>query len=689
MIRPAENRVKEPRRHYSEKQPGDLRRDLILAGSLGLAGVLASYASVNIPHSELFIDGRQVFAFMAFALLHRLWLAILVMCAVALSGHHEIGHLSAFLANLAHLFPQLVVIRFVHARWLTRLSSLTLYAAGWGLLVMACYQVFSMPIIGVIFSFLRDAPLLPTVLEAMVRQELLLESVLAAIVSGAGMTVARLLRKLAWHEHELDVTLQSIGDAVLATDKAGFITRMNPIAEALTGWTLDEARGQPFACIVRLKSSLNGEPVSSPIARVIAEGRTIGLANHTTLTSRHGIERQIADSAAPIRDSDRTLLGVVMVFRDVTQDYATRAELEHSKRQLDLAIQSAELGIWDWDTKTRRITLAGQEGRLFGFPPEHREVSLEDFEARVHPEDWPPTMAAAGAAIETGSSFDCQFRVLHPGGEERWVRAIGRAVTDEETGRQHVMGTARDVTERKAEHERAQRTIDALIRSNAELERFAYVASHDLQEPIRTIVAYSQLLGQRHGDRLDGEAREFLDFIMEGGRRMQSLVLDLLDYSRVSTRGRPFAAVDLNHVVQAARENLRLAELDSHASVTVESLPMVSGDETQLVSLMQNLIGNAIKFHRPGVPPRVTVRAHREKAMHVIEVADNGVGIADGDLEKIFQLFKRLHALDEYPGTGVGLALAKRIVEHHGGRIGLDSTPGQGSVFRLHLPAPP
>jgi PAS domain S-box-containing protein len=385
---------------------------------------------------------------------------------------------------------------------------------------------------------------------------------------------------------------------------------------------------------------------------------------------------------------DGSLMGVVMVFRDVTGAYATHAELEQSKRQLDLAVRSAELGIWDWDAATDRVSMAGRQAELFGFGPDETVVPLSAFQARIHADDWQPTMAVVAEAMETGHGFDCVFRVVLPDGGLRWVRSIGSPIRPTAEGEGlHVIGTARDVTDRKHSEDEARRTMDALIRSNAELERFAYVASHDLQEPIRSIVAYSQLLGQRHGDRLDGEAREFLAFIIDGGKRMQALVLDLLDYSRVATRARPFAPVDPLAVIRAALENLRLSIADSGATVTVqEPLPPVVGDETQLVSLMQNLIGNAIKFHRPGAPPIVTIDGAREDDMAVIRVTDNGIGIAAEHHDQVFQIFKRLHGTDEFPGTGVGLALAKRIVEHHGGTISLDSRPDEGCRFTIRLP---
>ncbi|WP_299444051.1 ATP-binding protein [uncultured Rhodospira sp.] len=662
------------------------RSDLTLFLILATLGVAASFVSVNIPHTEVFLDGRHAFGFLGFAVLRRWWLALALGLTLSLAGYHVVPLEVALAGNLAYQLPALALIRVVHRRVLDRLGSLVVFGIGWLLLVLTCYQLFVTPLIHAVMALLRDAPLWPLVLEGWRTQPFLIESILVGIVSTAGVTVLRSYRDLAHRQHELDVLLRSLGDAVVATDTAGRLTRINPRAEHMTGWTAAEARGRPLDEIMTLVNSHTGRSVASPVARVLAEGRLIGLANHTTLIAHDGARRQVADSAAPIRDVDGNLMGVVMVFRDVTESYAAREALAESKQQLDLAVESAGLGIWDWDAASGRVALRGWQARLFGFPPDAPDVPVEVFKKHVHPEDWAETWAKSLSARDAGQPFDCTFRVVRPDGSMIWVRAIGKALTDESGTVRRVIGTAQDVTERKTTQDQLHETIDALTRSNIELERFAYVASHDLQEPIRNMVAYSQLLSQRYDADMDEDAKAFLGFIVDGAKRMHALVLDLLEYSRLSTGNRAFGPVDMAHVVAVACANLRESIEDSGTQLSVDPMPEVQGDEVQLVSLMQNLIGNAIKFRRADRRPEITVSAHSDDAWHVVEVADNGIGIDSAHCEQIFQVFKRLHTRQDYPGTGIGLALAKRIVEGHGGRIAVDSTPGQGSRFQVRLP---
>src|SRR3989454_94849 len=227
--------------------------------------------------------------------------------------------------------------------------------------------------------------------------------------------------------------------------------------------------------------------------------------------------------------------------------------------------------------------------------------------------------------------------------------------------------------------------ITELERSNKELEQFAYVASHDLQEPLRMVSSYTELLERRYGDKLDDKGRTFINFAVDGAVRMQRLINDLLEFSRVSTRGKPMQPVDVNRVLGAVRANLSVAIREAGALVTNEALPSVVADETQLVQLLQNLVGNAIKF-RGGERPLVHVSAQPGATECVFAVRDNGIGIAPEYFERIFVIFQRLHARGEYPGTGIGLAVCRRIAERHGGRIWVESAPGQGSTFYFALP---
>lgn len=224
-----------------------------------------------------------------------------------------------------------------------------------------------------------------------------------------------------------------------------------------------------------------------------------------------------------------------------------------------------------------------------------------------------------------------------------------------------------------------------LQRSNQELGQFAYVASHDLQEPLRAVTGYTQLLMDEYGDRFDETAQSYADFVIDGAKRMQQLIQDLLAYSRVGTRGKEFAPTDCNVVVQEALRNLQVAIAESKADITFELLPILNADRNQLVQLFQNLIGNAIKFCKQD-HPCISIRATRRETDYLFQVEDNGIGIKPQYLDRIFEVFKRLHTRREYPGTGIGLAICKKIVLRHGGHIWVESTFGLGTTFFFTIP---
>jgi light-regulated signal transduction histidine kinase (bacteriophytochrome) len=230
------------------------------------------------------------------------------------------------------------------------------------------------------------------------------------------------------------------------------------------------------------------------------------------------------------------------------------------------------------------------------------------------------------------------------------------------------------------ELEERRRAEQELARSNAELEQFAYVASHDLQEPLRMVASFTQLLAKRYRGKLDADADEFIGFAVDGATRMQLLLNDLLAYSRVGTRRKPFAMIACDSVLRDALANLKPAIEESGAAITYEPLPIVRGDEVQLIQLFQNLIGNAVKFHGQE-PLQVHISAKLQDGDWVFAVRDNGIGIAPEQQERIFLIFQRLHHRSEYPGTGIGLALCHRIVERHGGRIWVESEVGKGATF--------
>ncbi|MGE5350783.1 MAG: CHASE domain-containing protein [Acidobacteriota bacterium] len=242
-----------------------------------------------------------------------------------------------------------------------------------------------------------------------------------------------------------------------------------------------------------------------------------------------------------------------------------------------------------------------------------------------------------------------------------------------------------EIDERRMAEEKLNKTLEELARSNTELENFAYVASHDLQEPLRMISSYTQLLAKRYKGQLDAKADQFITFTVDGAKRMQQLIHDLLEYSRVATRGKPFEPVDTGEIIQTVMNNLQISIKKNNAIIKYDSLPWVVGDDIQLMQLFQNLISNSMKFKSNKVP-EIDVKAEDRGYEWLFSVHDNGIGIDLQFKERIFIIFQRLHEREEYPGTGIGLAVCKKIVERHGGHIWVESEPGEGSTFYFTLP---
>jgi light-regulated signal transduction histidine kinase (bacteriophytochrome) len=242
-----------------------------------------------------------------------------------------------------------------------------------------------------------------------------------------------------------------------------------------------------------------------------------------------------------------------------------------------------------------------------------------------------------------------------------------------------------DITERKRSERLLQESIEELARSNTELEQFTYIASHDLKEPLRMISSFTQLLEKRYKDKIDEDANDFIKFITEGVVRMQDLINSLLAYSRIGKLSKEFEKIDLNDVLKNVIDNLQQLINETNAEVIYDSLPSLFVDKNQLLQVFQNLISNAIKFHGKE-SPQVRVSARPDNQCWVFSIRDNGIGIDPKDFERIFIIFQRLHAKDEYDGTGIGLAICKKIIEHHSGKIWVESEVGKGSTFYFSIP---
>jgi PAS domain S-box-containing protein len=249
----------------------------------------------------------------------------------------------------------------------------------------------------------------------------------------------------------------------------------------------------------------------------------------------------------------------------------------------------------------------------------------------------------------------------------------------------HLLYVCRDITQRKLAEEEIARQRVELNRSNEELQQFAYVASHDLQEPLRMVGCFVQLLEKKYKNSLDNDANEYINFTVDGVRRMQSLIQGLLEYSRISTRDYQYSPTDFNRIVQYAKANLMISIEDNHAVINNSELPVLKADENQMIRLVQNLLSNAIKYRREEAPI-INISARETENEWIFSVQDNGIGIKEEYFERIFNIFQRLHTREIYSGEGLGLAICKKIIERHQGRIWLESEPGRGTTFFFSLP---
>jgi PAS domain S-box-containing protein len=369
---------------------------------------------------------------------------------------------------------------------------------------------------------------------------------------------------------------------------------------------------------------------------------------------------------------------VAVMAREGSRLRAIEAELRESEERHRLAIDGARLGMFFWHVPTDDLVWTPRCKELFGLPPDQK-MSYAVFEAALHPDDREPTGRAVEQSWETRTEYRTEYRVVWRDGSVHWVGALGRTYYDENGKPERMTGIVGDIDQRK-------RTEEALARSNSDLERFAYVASHDLQEPLRMVASYVQLLANRYRGRLDSDADEFIAYAVEGAQRMQRMIGELLAYSRVNTRGAELTSVSARLCLKNALANLKLAIDDAAAVVTSDPLPDVRADLTQLERVFTNLVANAIKF-RGSEAPRVHVGARRARGEWIFSVKDNGIGIEPQYFDRIFVLFQRLHGRGEYPGSGMGLAIAKRIVERHQGRMWVESELGRGTTFYFTLPA--
>ena len=470
--------------------------------------------------------------------------------------------------------------------------------------------------------------------------------------------------------------------AIIMLGADGRVATWTSAAEKVHGFTAEEVVGQHFSLFFTPEERTAGIP-----ERLLESAQAEGSASDEGWRLRKDGSRLWASVVlTAIHGEDGKLRGFSRMLRDMTEKKVVEESLQRSEQRFRSIVELSADGIIIADAGGRIQRANGAATMMFGY--EEEELAGKRVEDLL-----PASLRGTHAKHRASFYADPRPRPMGVSLPLRGRRKDGSefpaevSLTPLQTQQGFLIAaTTRDITERKRAEEELQRRAAELARSNAELEQFAYVASHDLQEPLRMVSNYTQLLGRRYQGKLDEDADTFIGFAVEGANRMRELIDDLLEFARVNTKGREFQPVETASALERTLQNLRATLKETGARVEYDALPSVLGDDVQLAQLFQNLVGNAIKF-RGAEPPHVRIWAERDGPDWRFAVRDNGIGIDPPYWERIFVIFQRLHNRSDYPGTGIGLALCKRIVERHSGRIWLESAPGEGATFYFTLPA--
>jgi PAS domain S-box-containing protein len=445
--------------------------------------------------------------------------------------------------------------------------------------------------------------------------------------------------------------------------------------EGHSPWSPDTLHADPI-----LISDVASDPAAALYAHIFrAEGiRALGfipLFGRGKLLGKfmiyYNTPRQLTEEEVQLACTIASHIGIATERRLAEGEISDREELLRS------ALTAAQMGTWHWDSATGVVAWSETLELIYGLAPGAFRGTYEAFLEFVHHDDVPYVIEKVSNAGADGPEYEIEFRIIRPDGSVRWIADKGQVLFNGAGERIGITGVCWDATKRKEAEESVRRGIE-------DHEHFAYAASHDLQEPLRTISAYSTLLARRYTGKIDADADQFLGFIVEAVGRMEQLINGLLNYSRAVVSPETLQSVDFEEVLRAATMNLKQAVEESDARVSWTKPPHALAEKTLMIHVFQNLIGNAIRYRRD-TPPEVQINAEERGREWIFRVQDNGIGIEPQYQDIIFGMFRRLHGR-ELPGSGLGLSICKRIVERHGGRIWVESEAGKGSCFCFTLP---
>jgi PAS domain S-box-containing protein len=529
-------------------------------------------------------------------------------------------------------------------------------------------------------------------------------------------TVAPVANETGWYTHwvaiERDVTerrktdalirdseekrrliMKAALDAIICIDTEGMITFWNPQAEKIFGWKEVEVMSRRLSSIIIPEPYRQMHDHGMEQYKVTGNGPALNVLLELNAINREGKMFPIELTVLPIKQESEEFF--CAFIRDISERKKSETLIRRTNERYELVAKATSDAIWDWDMRTQVVVRSGDGlQKLFGYSSEEASSDNDFWRKHVHPQDLERVVEKRRKLLEeTKDQFwEDEYRFERSDGSFAFVYDRGYVIRNKEGIAVRMIGSTQDISPLKQSEQQLQelnqvleKRAAELLSSNRELERFAYVASHDLQEPLRMVSSFLQLLDRQYSAGLDEKAREYINFAVGGAERMKRLILDLLSYSRVGTVNEPFQPIDMNTLVKTVVQIFESRFEKEQITLRVESLPTIHGNASQLQQLMQNLIGNALKY-KSDKPPVVEIGCEEEANRFVFFVKDNGIGINSKYFEKIFVVFQRLHPIDNYSGTGIGLAICKKIVERHHGEIWVASEEGKGSTFYFSLP---
>jgi PAS domain S-box-containing protein len=474
--------------------------------------------------------------------------------------------------------------------------------------------------------------------------------------------------------------IENIQDAYMRTDKEGTIIMASPSAARMYRFnSTQEMIGTSTPSYFK-----NSEDRDYAIEKLKKHGKF----NDYEVEARRndGTFFWVSQNAQYYYDDQGKIQGRETIERDITMKKEIEAALKKSESNLAEAQQIAHIGSWEWNLKTGDINWSNELYSIYGVDPNTFTPTLSSFADYMHPDDEEYVNKHVDQLLSDNKSHNFDFRIVLDDGTIRVLNTIAEVAEFDKNGKPSIIvGINQDITDRKEIELKLNENIKKLAQSNKELEQFAYITSHDLREPLRMITSFLQLLERRYQDKLDQDANEFIGFAVDGAKRLDAMTNDLLQYSRITNEKRELTLLNFEEVLEEALINLKIPIEENNAVITHDPLPSINADKQLKVQLFQNLISNSIKYRSPKTP-KIHISVKKEKNYFLFSFKDNGIGMSQEHLKKIFTIFQRLHTNEEYEGTGIGLAIAQKIVHQQGGQIWVESEPNKGSTFYFTIP---